>query len=301
MQAPVDVMFAALLNKPGVRAMPRLCTAEQERGANAAEADCGARLWQTHATAFPEDAAKAPELATAPTRRIVSHAGVDATEQETLPAALAKADGGYLLQHLVVSVDQPDSFDLVAADLYPAPVGLGDTTSAGSVLFWREATDGGRSCVPGADAVVSGCVNMVEVANGSTELFDVSTAAHRCSQAPSMPNKLPSGANCLHSVGLWQAWSVARSTANGGGVVVLGDLTRYVSLSGYRFRLPPSTKTIGSDRSTGEVDGSKLIVVGMPDELVPITYLVKNTAGKWIVKSQNCTVGSTGRTLVELA
>ena len=71
----------------------------------------GARLGQTHATVYPEDAARAPELAVAPTRRLVSHAGVDATERRSVPEALA-ASPGHLLQHLVVSVDQPSPFAL---------------------------------------------------------------------------------------------------------------------------------------------------------------------------------------------
>ena len=109
--APVDAMFGSLVGG-SVRAMPGLCTHAQETGPNAANASCGARLWQTHATVYPEDATKAPELAVAPTRRLVSHAGVDATDQSSVPEALAASDGRHLLSHLVVSVDQPDSFKL---------------------------------------------------------------------------------------------------------------------------------------------------------------------------------------------
>ena len=91
---PVDVMWGGLLGPggagqathPPLRAMPGLCTAAQEK--QGPSASCGARLWQTHATVFAEDAAKAPELATTPTRRLVSHAGVDATAQATVTKAL---------------------------------------------------------------------------------------------------------------------------------------------------------------------------------------------------------------------
>jgi hypothetical protein len=155
--APLDVMFGGLLGEATVRAMPGLCTPAQERSPNAEKEACGARLWQTHATVFPEVSAKArekhrpslrshimvslmnpdhlprqardrcedrnlnplrffraqaPELATAPTRRLVSHGGVDATDQNTVPAALEASAGRSLVQHLVVSVDQPSSFSV---------------------------------------------------------------------------------------------------------------------------------------------------------------------------------------------
>eukprot|EP01047_Picozoa_sp_COSAG01_P100938 COSAG01_NODE_30726_length_610_cov_1.933464_1_plen_79_part_10 len=79
----MDVMFGSLLGQ-GLRSMPGLCTVAQEKGANAQNAACGARLWQTHATVFVEDQDRAPELAKAPTRRLVSHAGVDATDQRSV-------------------------------------------------------------------------------------------------------------------------------------------------------------------------------------------------------------------------
>jgi hypothetical protein len=99
------------------RAMPGLCTLAQETGPSPDKAPCGARLWQTHATVAPENSERAPELATAPTRRLVSHAGVDATAQSTVTHALDNATA--LLQHMVVSVDQPESFKLQVGDLYP--------------------------------------------------------------------------------------------------------------------------------------------------------------------------------------
>ena len=160
-------MFGALLGRSGRhRSMPGLCTPAQEKAPEAPGSQkCGSRLWQTHATVWTEDPAKAPELATAPTRRLVSHAGVDATDQASVPAALATAAAGsggggrFLLQHIVVSVDQPESFDLQAGDLYPLPPALNR-----SVVFVRSATDGGERCVAGTDALASGCVTLVDVA-----------------------------------------------------------------------------------------------------------------------------------------
>ena len=43
---------------PRVRAMPGLCTLAQETQPDAESAHCGARLWQTHATVYPEDRSK---------------------------------------------------------------------------------------------------------------------------------------------------------------------------------------------------------------------------------------------------
>ena len=88
-------------------------------------------------------------------------------------------------------------------------------------------------------------------------------------------------------------------------------MTKYVSLSGYRFRIPKKAKT-----AAGAV-GESLIVVGMPAEAVDVTYLrksasgskSKNTSGSesgsrgqstWKVHVQRVVIGSTGRTLVTL-
>ena len=117
--------------------------------------------------------------------------GVDATEQQTVPAALASQGASrYLLQHLVVSVDQPDSFTLQAADLYPLPVPAptsqlaATATAAPPQLFWRSAQDGGRACVKGSDALASGCVSRVGNVSSTSSLFDATTAQSKCSQTP---------------------------------------------------------------------------------------------------------------------
>ena len=273
--APMDVMWGGLLG--GVRAMPGLCTPSQDAHPTPS---CGARLWQTHATVWAEVGARAPELATAPTRRLVSHGGVDATDQSSVPAALA-AGSPFLLQHLIVSVDQPASFKLRARDLYPLP--SGNSTQ----LFWRSATDGGRKCVAGADAVASGCVGLVPSMELDTPLFDVTTAGTSCSQLPYAGGVLPAGPNCLHEVGVWQAWPVD-ATAD---VVLLGDLSAYVSLSGYRLRLP---------EGAASASPAQFIVVGMPAEKVELTFLRKR-GGTWVVHVQAATVGADGRVLVTLA
>lgn len=302
--APMDVMFGSLLQS-GVRAMPGLCTVAQEGVTNAAHANCGARLWQTHASVYPEVAATAPELAHAPTRRIVSHGGVDATERRSLPDALV-ASPAFLLQYLVVSVDQPDTFHIHGSDLYPSllvAVGGSMTNTAATIqVFWREATDGGRPCIAGSDAIVSGCVQLAGNISAEQPLFDVTTAATHCSQLPYRGGILPAGPNCLHSVGVWQAWAVDASAE----FVLLGDLSKYVSLSGYRFRLPGKSNHSGTP-------GEALVVLGMPAEVVNVTYLRrKNVATaptrsrlpvnvmQWTVHVQNIVIGATGRSVVEL-
>ncbi len=287
--APADVMFGSLLGDSAGRAMPGLCTLKQEKQPAAESADCGARLWQTHATVYPEDVSRAPELAVVATRRLVSHAGVDATDQRSVPEALA-ASPGHLLQHLIVSVDQPSSFALTLDDLYPMPA------SNSTVVFVREATDGGPSCTPGVDAVESGCVGAVVASGPSTALFDVSTAHHQCSQPnyTAVDHVLPLGSNCLHTVGVWQLWT-ADSSAD---FVLLGDLTAYVSLSGYRFRLPQ-----GAASAVGE----QLVVVGMPGETVAVTYLRRKSGAPrdsatdgWTVFVEKVVVGTDGRATMTL-
>lgn len=91
--------------------------------------------------------------------------------------ALANATGEFLLQHMVVSVDQPESFKLQVADLYP-PI------APAQQVFWRQAADGGAKCAAGSDAVASGCVGQISAADHNTELFDVSTAGSHCTQPP---------------------------------------------------------------------------------------------------------------------
>lgn len=154
---------------------------------------------------YPEDVGRAPELATAPTRRIVSHGGPDDTVRQTAPAAVGNRTD-ILVQHLVVSVDQPTSFTLQMDDLYP-------TVGAAAHILWRDASDGGRPCTNGSDAIKSGCVVNVSAAG---ELFDVSTTGAGCTQLPLQST----GPSCQHSVRIWQAW-VHGVTAE---LVILGDL-----------------------------------------------------------------------------
>ena len=244
-------------------------------------------MWQTHATVAPENTATAPELATMPTRKLVSHAGVDAADQATVYGALASIGGTRtsLTQHLVVSVDQPEDFLLKVSDLYPLPAGARDP-AASKLVVYRSAAMGSHSaeCASGTDAVATGCVMMTPTVAGKapldTPLFDVSTKRYSCSQG---------AGNCNHTVGLWQVWVADTSDE----LIILGDLSAYVSLSGYRFRLPAST-------SPSNVASNDLIAVGQPGEQVAVTYLRK-TATKWIVHEQVVAVGATGRTEFTLA
>lgn len=290
--APVDVMWGSLLKSAtakGLRMMPYYCSPAQE--AKGTNASCGARLWQTHATVAPENKATAPELATIPTRKLVSHAGVDAADQATVYSALASVGGTgtSLIQHLVVSVDQPDDFMLQVSDLYPLPAGARDP-AASKLIMHRPAAVGSSDstkCTPGTDAVATGCVTLTPTVAGKpplhTPLFDVSTKRYSCSQG---------AGNCYHAVGLWQVWVADASD----DLVILGDLSAYVSLSGYRFRLPTST-------SPSNIASNDLIVVGQPGEKVAVTYLRKATKAttKWIVHEQVVTVGAAGRTEFTLA
>ena len=308
---PMDVMWGALVHptptatSTQVRAMPYFCTPAQE--AQGANASCGARLWQTHATIAEENAAMAPELAKAPTRRLVSHSGVDAAAWATVPAALAAAPN-HLMQHLIVSVDQQEDFIIQVKDLYPLPANVLDPASVKHVMY-RSATlstGGGKGagCTPGADAVASGCVAMVTSTAGhpayNTPLFDVSTKDAQCSQGAGVDPT--TGANyCFHSVGMWQVWVVDGAD----DLVVLGDLSAYVSLSGYRFRLPvgaaaaaAAAAAAGAGASPG-VRVTQLIAVGLPDEVVTLTYL-RNNGGKWIVHTQAVTIEADGRSLFTL-
>ena len=93
----------------------------------------------THATVGSEDAVNAPEVTLVPTRRLVSHTGVDAARVRTAPEALwdqvrthaargaecarqgrASNAAGVLLEWLVLSVDVPGTFPMLASDLYPS-------------------------------------------------------------------------------------------------------------------------------------------------------------------------------------
>ena len=74
-------------------------------------------------------------------------------------------------------------------------------------------------------------------------------------------------------------------------VVLLGDLSAYVSLSGYRLRLA---------EGAASASPAQFIVVGMPAEKVELTFLRKR-GGTWVVHVQAATVGADGRVLVTLA
>merc|ERR1712127_226354 len=145
----------------------------------------------------------------------------------------------------------------------------------------------------GADAVATGCVSMSAATPAAQApfdmpLFDVATAKYSCSQG---------SGNCMHTVGLWQVWVADASD----DLVILGDLSAYVSLSGYRFRLPSTSSTPLSSSGSSAAVGNVLIAVGQPDEEVTVTYLRKVAGGQWIVHNQAVTIGSTGRTEFTLA
>ena len=188
-----------------------------------------------------------------------------------------------------LDISQPNS---CVRSLYPAPA------PDVKVAFVREATDGGPSCTAGADAVASGCVRAVVASGPGTALLDVSTSHHRCSQPDytATDHVLPLGSNCLHAVGMWQLWTMEATT----DFVLLGDLTSYVSLSGYRFRLPQAP--------AGGTIGEHLVVVGLPGEIVDVTYLRRTSGaaqgratGAWTIMVERVVVGSNGRMAVTLS
>lgn len=162
---PVDAMFGTLAG--AARGQPDYAK--------------GARLWATHATVAPEDAALAPELATAPTRRLVSHSAVDATLHQTVPTALA-ALHDYHLQYIVVAVNNTSPWKLSAGDLYPAP-------PTGAQLFYRSTQ--APHCVQGTDPVAQGCLTPAAAAG---ELMDTSANALPCR----------SPGHCVQNLGVWQ-------------------------------------------------------------------------------------------------
>ena len=223
----------------------------------------GGRLWGTHASCATQDPTLAPELATKPTRRLSGHAYVTAAETMAVPAALASL-AQVFVQWSVVAVDLPAPTTITAStDLYPPP----RTTH----LLMRLAN--WKPCRDGADAVESKCVAIVKASDAMT----LSTRA---------PDALGcSAGTCNHSstlLHLWEANTVEPAVA------LLGDLTRFIPLSGYRFRL-------GSNRRT-------LIVVGSPRERVVVTFLVLHArnnsmlqdGGSWVVRVRTADVGPSG-------
>ena len=86
---------------------------------------------------------------------------------------------------------------------------------------------------------------------------------------------------------MWQVWAVDEAEE----LVVLGDLSVYVSLSGYRWRLPAT--------STKSSPTTHLVAVGEPGEVVRLTYLRKS-GGTWWVHVMPITIGADGRTVAAL-
>ena len=70
--------------------------------------------------------------------------------------------------------------------------------------------------------------------------------------------------------------------------VLLGDLSAFVSLSGYRLRL--LAENAGGD--------PRLVVVGMPSEHVTLTFLVREGPSSWVVRTREVVVGPSGRSVV---
>ena len=91
---------------------------------------------------------------------------------------------------------------------------------------------------------------------------------------------------CTKAFALWSVWEAAQSQR----IVVLGDLSRFVPLSGYRLRLVPQLRAESTDGSV------RLVVVGSPQERVWLGYLERNAAGHaWILREALVVVGSEGR------
>ena len=146
----------------------------------------------------------------------------------------------------------------------------------------------------------------------------MSTANATCSQLPYAGGALPAGPNCLHTVEVWQVWVVETEAE----FVLLGDCSKFVSLSGYRFRLPsgngsggnataaeeeakPEQEQVATTRAAARGGvGESLVVVGMPGEEVEVTYLRRSAASRssmsWVVHVQRVVIGPAGRTLATL-
>jgi hypothetical protein len=169
--APMDAMFGGPAG--AARAMPDYPT--------------GARLWATHASVAPEDETTAPELATAPTRRLVSHSAVAASLHRASADALATA-GPHHLQYMVVAVDVRTSWTLQATDLYPAVPG-------GAQLLYRSFH--APACQNGSAAVASGCMTSA----ATSALMDISLDKAECRTS----------GRCHHDVAMWQVRREAKT------------------------------------------------------------------------------------------
>lgn len=91
---------------------------------------------------------------------------------------------------------------------------------------------------------------------------------------------------CTKSFALWTVWQ-AKPTQR---IVILGDLSALVPLSGFRFRL--AEYSISGD-------AVQLVVVGTPGEQVTVHYLERGSRG-WRIQEQKVHVGSHGRTVMSV-
>jgi hypothetical protein len=258
--ALMDLQLAGMIN--GSRSLP--------------DTETGARAWSTHITCALESA-DAPEIATKPTRRLVSHAGYDATLRLRVPDALKQlaTDATPFLMWVVFSMNATTTpFDIIGRDLYPLP----KTTDHLAVRSFY-----GAPCVNNADPFgEGGCLALRTDARGEG-LFDIGSNPGPCPGVGLCKNKLT-----YHSI-----YTMPASPTH---PVLLGDLGAYASMSGYRFRLASSAAAAGG--ATGAAAAVRdVIVVGEPDEVVPVTYLIPHSgsASGWLLKEVPVTVGGDGR------
>ena len=291
--APMDVLVTGLI---GLRGLSN-----------------GARLWMTHATVAAEDP-DCPELAASPTRRLVSHTGVDATRVKTVEEALLDLNlrklsdrntsiikarswvgqhthtqnserkerlgrGGFHFQWLIMSVDVPSMFSVLASDLYPSPISA--AMQATSFLYVREWH--WPRCMNNTDAIASGCLREVAFNSTSSNLSAISSTPIFDARTDS-----PYGTTCKMCDHSFALWSVFPSEGQIHEIIVLGDLTKTVSLSGYRLRINPKEGVYS------------LVVVGAPGEEVELMYLVRDSQRRMIVHVIVVVVGEGGRSLVNL-
>jgi hypothetical protein len=227
----------------------------------------GARAWSTHVTCTPEDP-NAPEITTTPTRRLVSHTGYDATLYRRAPDALDAHP--HLLQWLVAGINTTaiaGGFQILAGDLYPVvPI---DTPHLAVRSFYDPVCRNGTDPFEGP----SKCLELVP-RNG--DLFDISASPAPC----------PAAGLCRHILTFHSVFQVVSTTAP----VLLGDLGKYASLSGYRFRLVPGQPL------------NVVVVVGEPNEKVAVSYLVPGapTPSGWVVRVREVVVGADGRRQITL-
>ena len=141
--------------------------------------------------------------------------------------------------HFVTAIDVPTSFPLLPADLWPAPSGP---------LVLRRAWHA-PVCVDGAQAAACG------VAAG---LGDARTGlpAGRCQ------NKTQDKSTCT-AIGAHQWELTTISPVTSGGVALLGELSKVVSVSPARFR----------EVVTTAAGGLRVTVVGTPGERVELAFV----------------------------